>query len=197
MKVTSVAALMSTIGTRFKKVGGAFTSTETLESLLYTIEALGNVGRYDTTIQAKNGTYSIEDYKVDTKLLGLVKPMAICMPGSPLLTLDVRVHEKVDAKNVLSPAEFTQTQFELANMFKTQPSFTSVTEAIKPVDISAYTTISNGKSVHCDSVAAAKDSPVELTINKNLFTDAYFEYAEAVYYESLITNICLGMVSKG
>jgi len=197
MKVTGVAALMSTIGTRFKKVGGAFTSVETLESLLSTIEALGNVGRFDTTIKAKTTIYSIEDYKVDTKLLGLVKPIAICMPGSPLLTLDVRKHERVDAKNVLSPAEFTQTQFELANMFKTQPSFTSITEATKPVDISAYTTVTNGKSVHCDSVTAAKESPVELTISRNLFKDAYFEYAEAVYYESLITNICLGMVSKG
>lgn len=197
MKITKVATLMSQIGTRFKKVGGAFTSTETLESLISTIEALGNVGRYDTTIQAKNSKFSIEDYKVDTKLLGLVKPMAICMPGSPLLTLDVRVHEKVDVANVLSPAEFTQAQFELANMFKTQPSFTSITEAIKPVDLSAYTTISNGKSVHCDSVAAAKESPVELTINKDLFTDAYFEYDEMIYYESLITNICLNMVSKG
>lgn len=196
MKVTEIAALLSTIGTRFKKVGGAFVPTTTIESLLNTIEALGNVGRYDTTIQAANIFHPIESYRVDTKLLGLVKPMAVCMPGSPLLTLDVRKHERVDSKDVLSPAEFTQVQYELANMFKTQPSFTSVAEAIKPIDISMCQTVTNGKSVHCDSLATAKESPVELSIGRSLFTDAYFEYAETVYYESLITNICLGMVSK-
>lgn len=186
--IDKIASMMHSTGTRMK-LASAMMPVSDLKSILTTFEDFSNVGRFDTTIETRSGRFSIEDFKVDTKLAGLIKPCAVSVPGSPFLTKDLRVHTSVAASEVLTPAELIQVQFDLANRFKAQPTFGSVSEMIKPVDLSAVSVISDGDYVHCETLGAVKTIPIELTISDYLYKEDYFDYSVDVIIEQLVTNI--------
>lgn len=196
MKTVDTVEIAMQVLPSFQKVGGPFLAKEKMLQLLTTLEALSNLDRFATTMTTMSGNYSIQDYKVDAVLAKIAKPRAVTLPGSPFLTINLRKQEDVDAKLILTPAEFTQVQFELLGKIKRQPNFQPIADIIKDIDVSNVEGISNGKRVHCDSLETSTKLPVELVINDEAFKPEYFETDIDIYVRAVFTNLGMSLSQK-
>lgn len=174
--LSTIVALLISVGTSFKKVGGEFVKREELERFLNTLYTLSSVGPYDSVFTVNGAVYPLEAFKVDTRIASaFVMPRAVLMPGASPFRKDVSVHLK--ETNLMTPAEMIEFQHKFMAQFKTQPTLGSVEEAIKPVILGEVTDVSNGKMCHVEDLASVKSMPVELLLTEELWKDEYFNYS--------------------
>jgi len=173
--LSTIVALLISVGTSFKKVGGEFVKREELERFLNTLYTLSSVGPYDSVFTVNGAVYPLEAFKVDTRIAAaFVMPRAVLMPGASPFRKDVSVHLK--ETNLMNPAEMIEFQHKFMAQFKTQPTLGPVEEAIKPVILGEVTDVSNGKMCHVEDLASVKSMPVELLLTEELWKDEYFNY---------------------
>lgn len=174
--LSTIVALLISVGTSFKKVGGEFVKREELERFLNTLYTLSSVGPYDSVFTVNGAVYPLEAFKVDTRIAAaFVMPRAVLMPGASPFRKDVSVHLK--ETNLMDPAEMIEFQHKFMAQFKTQPTLGPVEEAIKPVILGEVTDVSNGKMCHVEDLASVKSMPVELLLTEELWKDEYFTYS--------------------
>lgn len=174
--LSTIVALLISVGTSFKKVGGEFVKREELERFLNTLYTLSSVGPYDSVFTVNGAVYPLEAFKVDTRIAAaFVMPRAVLMPGASPFRKDVSVHLK--ETNLMNPAEMIEFQHKFMAQFKTQPTLGPVEEAIKPVILGEVTDVSNGKMCHVEDLASVKSMPVELLLTEELWKDEYFNYS--------------------
>jgi hypothetical protein len=188
----TIVAMLISVGTSFKKVGGDFVKRDEVERFLKTLYTLSTVGPYDSVFTVNGGIYPLEAFKVDSRFAAaFVMPRAVLMPGASPFRKDVSVHLKFD--NLFNPAEMIEFQHKFFAQFKTQPQLISVEEAMKPVILGEITDVSCGAMCHVEDLASVKSIPVELSITDQLWKDEYFNYNIADVAKMVVVNFYSGL----
>lgn len=185
--VETIVAMLVSIGTSFKKVGGDFVTKNEMKKFIETLFALSSVGPYDTFMVVRGVSYPLESYQLDSRIANaFVLPRAITMPGTSPFRKDVSAH--FDGADILDPAAFLEFQYKYLNYFKTVPSFGNILEAIKVVNIGEVTDCMNSKNVHVEDLATTKKIPYILRDASVFFGDEYFTYSVQDVVRMVVLN---------
>lgn len=193
--IALVAEELGSTGPSFRATGGAFVNQDAVLRFVETLFALSNVERYDTMVTVANVAYPISTYTVDGRIgKAFGMPKAIRMPGTNPYIKDLRKHE--DAEVRMSPAEFTEFQYQFLANFKVTPSVQPIDEFIRPVCVGEVTEVSNGESVHIDDLCAVKSLPVQLVASEDMYEDSYFMYPIEAVVKQVVVNFYTGLKAK-
>lgn len=166
---------------RMKKVGGLHTNVIGWLRFMYTLYCVEGLSEYSTRLDdqfSKWVGYPISDYKIDARLTTLVPSSRVCFPGHEFETLNLlelvrRYIPKGWAIKPYDPQQFATFQVELANLFKSQPNFTQLSEYIKSASISDVESFASGNRCHLEDLSNAQKLPV--LINQDVISNAYFQ----------------------
>jgi len=166
---------------RMKKVGGLHTSVIGWLRFMYTLYSVEGLSEYSTRLDdqfSKWVGYPISDYKIDARLTTLVPSSRVCFPGHEFETLNLlklvrRYVPKGWGIKPYDPQQFATFQVELANLFKSQPNFTQLSEYIKSASISDVESFVSGNRCHLEDLSNAQKLPV--LINEDVISNAYFQ----------------------
>lgn len=193
--IALVAEELGSTGPSFRATGGTFVSQDAVSRFIETLFALSNVERYDTMVTVANVAYPISTYTVDGRIgKAFGMPKAIRMPGTNPYIKDLRKHE--DAEVRMSPAEFTEFQYQFLANFKVNPNVQPIDEFIRPVCVGEVTEVSNGESVHIDDLCAVKSLPVQLVASEDMYEDSYFMYPIEAVVKQVVVNFYTGLKAK-
>lgn len=182
----TIVALLVSMGTSFKKVGGEFIKEKEMKQFITTLFVLSNVGPYDTTLVVQGVGYPLESFKIDSRIASaFVQPRAILMPGTSPFRKDLSAH--LTNGEAMDPATFQEFQYRFLNYFKVVPSFGNTLDAIKPMNIGEITDCMSSSAVHVEDLASTTKVPPILADAGVFFGDNYFNYD----VPSVVKNVVL------
>lgn len=185
--VDTISSQLVSMGTSFKKVGGDFLDKKEMKKFIETLYAISSVGPFDTFMVVRGVGYPLESYKLDAHIANaFVMPRAITMPGTSPYRKDLSAH--LSGVDVMDPSAFIEFQYKYLNYFKMVPSFVSVLESIKPVNIGEVTDCMNSEKVHVEDLASTKKIPYILKDAGVLFGDEYFNYSVMDVVKCVVLN---------